>query len=179
MRSNRSTRVVFACEHPARAWALLQTRCRCSLRAPARWGGRTDLRRANGTLPVAAARDLLAGLPGARDRELFFGEDRAAEARVGRELEVRRLAERAVRAHLDAVAAVDAAHDIELVGLQIALAHHQGPGRARLPPGAARDAVGIGQRDVPRRRDDRVVARAQEAVAVRADDAAADPHALR
>src|SRR2546428_13030644 len=99
MRSNRSTRVVFACEHPARAWALLQTRCRCSLRAPARWGGRADLRRANGTLPVAPARDLPAGLPGARDRELFFGGDRAAEARAGRELEVWRLPDGAGRAH--------------------------------------------------------------------------------
>ena len=128
---------------------------------------------------MAVERDLLRRLPGAGDGELFLREHRAAEAAVRRELEVRRLAERAVRADLDAVAAVDAAHDVELVGLEIALAHHQRAGRARLGAGAARHAVGVRQRDVPRRRHDRVVAAAHQSVAVRADHVAADAHALR
>src|SRR5204863_6580939 len=89
------------------------------------------------------------------------------------------LAERAGRARLDAVDAVDATHDVELVRLQIALAHHQRTGRAGLGARAARDAVGVLQGHVPRRRDDRVVPDAHEAVAVRSDHVAADANALR
>src|SRR5712691_9123459 len=96
------------------------------LGAPARRAGWANLRRPGRV--VSIERDLLRGLPGPGDRELFLRENRAAEAGVGRHLEVRRLAERAVRAHLDAVSAVDAAHDVELVRLQVAFAHHQRAG---------------------------------------------------
>src|SRR5262245_44298034 len=95
------------------------------LRAPARRSGRTHLGRADRAATVAVGRDVLARLPRACDGELFLREHGRAEALVRRELEVRRLAERTVRAHLDAVAAVDAAHDVELVRHEVALAHHE------------------------------------------------------
>src|SRR6266513_3259507 len=146
-------------------------------RAPARRSGRPDLRRPRRV--VAVERNVLGGLPRPRDGELFLREHGPAEARVRRHLEVRRLAERAVRAHLDAVAAVDTADNVELVGLEVALPHHQSAGRAGLGARAAGHAVGVLERHVPRRRDDRVVATAHEAVAVRSDDVAADADALR
>src|SRR5258708_39910049 len=150
------------------------------LRVPTRRTGRPDLRRPDRVARgLVGERDVLGGLPRTRRRELFLREHGDAEALVRRELEVRCLAERAVRAHLDAVAAVDAAHDVELVRLEVALAQHERAGRARLGARAARDAVGVAERDVPRRPDDRVVAAAHEPVAVRPEDIAADPHALR
>src|SRR5437879_4393348 len=146
-------------------------------RAPARRAGRANLR---GTRRVVAVeRDVLRGLPRPRDGELFLRQHRPAKAGVRGHLEVRGLAERAVRTDLDAVAAVDATDDVELVRLQVALAHHQRAGRAGLGARAARHAVGVFQRNVPRCGDDRVVTDAHEAVAVRPDDVAANAHALR
>src|SRR5438270_144498 len=77
---------------------------------------------------------------------LLLREDGDPEALVRRELEVRGLAQRAVRADLDAVPAVDAAHNVELVRLQVALAHHQRAGGAGLRARAARDAIGVAER---------------------------------
>src|SRR5687768_13745658 len=87
---------------------------------PARRAGRADLGRAHWrAVRFGVGRDVLGRLPVPRGGQLFLREDGDAEALVGRKLEVRRLAERAVRADLDAVPAVDAAHDVELVGLQV------------------------------------------------------------
>src|SRR2546426_7779093 len=146
-------------------------------RAPARRAGRADLGRTRRI--VAVEWNVLRGLPRPRDGELLLRQYRPAEAGVRRHLEVRRLTERAVRAHLDAVAAVDATDHVELIRLQVALAHHQRTGRAGLGARATRHAVRVLERDVPRGRDDRVVADAHQAVAVRADDVAADANALR
>src|SRR6267143_783409 len=98
--------------------------------APARRAGRPDLRRARRVVTVE--RNLFRGLPGPRGRKLFLRQHGPPEAPVGRQLEVRSLAERAVRADLDTVTAVDAAHDVQLVRLEVALAHHQRSGRAGL-----------------------------------------------
>src|SRR5205823_7203352 len=124
------------------------TRRSASVRPSCAPAGRTrwsDLRRARRV--VSVERDLFRWLPRPRDGELLFREYGAAEAAVRRELEVRGLAECTVRADLDAVAAVDAPSHVQLVRLQIALAHHQRARRARLRARPARDAVGVLERD--------------------------------
>src|SRR5258707_10397891 len=65
----------------------------------------------------------------------------AAEAVVEGELEVRRLAQCAVRADLHTVAAEDAAVEREVPAHELALRHHQRAGWADLHAGAARDTV--------------------------------------
>src|SRR5437867_3393318 len=171
--------------HPVRQWTVASkaslpggtpARTRV-LFAPARRRRRSHFGRPR--RGVAVDRDLLGRVPRARGRELFLPDDRRADAAVGRDLEVRRLPEGLVRADLDTVAAENASVDVELVRLEVALAHHERPGRAGLGARAAGDAVGVVERRVPRRRDDGVVADAHEAVAVRADDVFADAHALR
>src|SRR5437879_6168881 len=80
--------------------------------APAGRTGWADLRRQRRV--VAVERNFFRRLPRARDHELLFREDGAAETPVRRELEVGSFAKRTVRANFDAVAAVDAPRDVEL-----------------------------------------------------------------
>src|ERR671925_1373045 len=118
---------IRATRRSARVKTARVARCSGAPRGRAGW---PDLRRPRRA--VAIERDLFRRLPRPRDRELLLREHGATEAAVCRELEVGSLAEGAVRAHLDAVAAVDAPRDVELVRLQVALAHHQRAGRAGL-----------------------------------------------
>src|SRR5918997_102518 len=101
---------------------------------------------------LADVRDLRLALDGG-DREQV--DHRLLAAAVG-QLDVRAVAERVVRARVDADAAQDAAALVDLVLLQDARLGHQGAGRARLGAAAARHARGVVSAHVERRRDQRV-----------------------
>ena len=91
-----------------------------------------------------------------------------------RELEVGAVAERVVRARIDADPAQDAAALVDLVLLEDARLRHQRAGRARLRAAAARHARRVVEAHVERRRDERVEADPHEVVARGADDLGAD-----
>ena len=100
-------------------------------------------------------------------------DHRLGAARVG-ELEVGAVAQRVVRAGVDADAAQDAAALVDLVLLEDARLGHERAGRARLGAAAAGHARRVVEAHVERRRHERVEADAHEVVAGRADDLRAD-----
>src|SRR5579875_136592 len=147
--------------------------------ADAAWRQRAHQRTHHRQILLAARQALSHQVVRSVRQVILLQRDILAEAMEEGQLEVRRLAKRAMRADLNAVAAEDTAIKREGVARQVALGHHQRTGRADLHAGAAGNAVRIVQADVKRRRDDGIEALAEHAVAVGADHVVADAHALR
>ena len=140
-------------------------RSRVGVDRPARRGGPLG--------PVALAPDV-GHLGLLVDRGQGDQVDHRVDPRRVRQLEVAAVAERVVRAGVDADPAQDAAALVDLVLLEDARLRHQGAGRARLGAAAAGHARRVVQAHVERRRDERVEADPHEVVAGRADDLGAD-----